>query len=587
MFSLSGGVWSQVGNKLVGSGAGSSALQGMGVTICADAITIAVGGPGDTGGGSVWIFTLSGSSYLQQGGKFTANPTSTQFGTSVALAADSTTLVVGADGDSGSVGAMFVFTRNATGVWSQQGEKNEGRNSVSSAIYLGRSVAISANGNIAAVGGVQDSNSIGATWIFTRNTHSIWAQYGIKLVGSGFSGSIVWQGDYNTVSLSADGTILLVGGEGDNSNIGAAWAFADFFFTPCTRPTSKTSITYSSCSSSLYSGTICTPSCTTNYTANSNLSIICNNGTMSTPLGTCYPNCLTLFTPLAANANYGNCTANFASGRNCSIECTSNALLTTGSTRAACSNAGVWTLPTAVCTLIGAIFGLNQVHSRVVFSIYLLGVVGIVVIYFVHLKRQRRPPAVFAIVTFIFSVTHVISVFYFTVSVFIFHWPYALTSLILWLLSTFSNIALTLYIRSRYIMAANVIQTWAYEVPLQFTYIILAGFLDVQNLNLMVSGIYHKPCFSAPLPESTIRKIDFLSGFRVVTEILPQIVIRTVLIFTTPVLTTGSDNEKASIIVSLTFFLMGIANGVASRVHDFFFLHKLENLNKIREFAMK
>ena len=60
--------------------------------------------------------------------------------------------------------------------------------------------------------------------------------------------------------------------------------------------------------------------------------------------------CLSLFTAIA-NSNYGTCTNNFAPG-SCSIVCLSNYIVTSGSTSATCSNAGVWTSPTATCSLL-------------------------------------------------------------------------------------------------------------------------------------------------------------------------------------------------------------------------------------------
>ena len=229
VFSFSGGVWSQVGNKLVGSGGSSSAYQGTGVAISADAVTIAVGGYQDTGGGSVWIFTFNGSSYGQEGGKITANPSSSGFGQSVALSSD--TLIVGAIYDNNGVGAMYVFTRSEVGVWSQQGGRNVGTDYVGTTVNQGRVVAISANGNVAAVGGPYDNNNIGATWIFTRNSSNIWAQYGDKLVGSDYAGTDIKQGDTNSISVSADGAILFVGGWSDNTGVGAAWPFHDNNFS--------------------------------------------------------------------------------------------------------------------------------------------------------------------------------------------------------------------------------------------------------------------------------------------------------------------------------------------------------------------
>src|SRR5439155_938 len=84
------------------------------------------------------------------------------------------------------------------------------------------SVALSADGNTAIVGGRSDNSSAGATWVFTRSG-GVWSQQGSKLVGTGAVGSLVFQG--YSVALSADGNTAIVGGIADNSSAGAAWVY--------------------------------------------------------------------------------------------------------------------------------------------------------------------------------------------------------------------------------------------------------------------------------------------------------------------------------------------------------------------------
>jgi hypothetical protein len=75
--------------------------------------------------------------------------------------------IVGGYSDSSFAGAAWVFTRSS-GVWSQQGSKLVGTGALGSA-EQGYSVALSADGNTAIVGGPSDSSSVGATWVFTRS----------------------------------------------------------------------------------------------------------------------------------------------------------------------------------------------------------------------------------------------------------------------------------------------------------------------------------------------------------------------------------------------------------------------------------
>ncbi len=232
VFTRSGGVWTQEGDKLVGTyRAGESALplgQGMSVALSADGDTAIVGGWRAEG---VWVFTRSGGVWRQQGNKLvgTGAGGSARQGMSVALSANGNTAIVGGWSDNGKIGAAWVFTRN-DGVWTQQGKKLVGAGAVGSA-YQGISVALSADGNTAIVGGPGDNpggrlmpfglGAAGAAWVFTRSG-GVWTQEGDKLVTNGAAGS-ARQG--MSVALSADGNTALVGGLANDGGVGSASAF--------------------------------------------------------------------------------------------------------------------------------------------------------------------------------------------------------------------------------------------------------------------------------------------------------------------------------------------------------------------------
>ena len=147
--------------------------------------------------------------FAQQGGKLVGAGAvgAASQGVSAALSADGNTAIVGGIDDNGSIGALWVYTRTG-GVWSQQGPKLVGTGSVGSPVYQGWSVALSADGNTAIEGGFYDNNWVGAAWVFTR-TGGVWSQQGPKLIGAGAAGP-ARQG--SAVALSADGNTALVGG---------------------------------------------------------------------------------------------------------------------------------------------------------------------------------------------------------------------------------------------------------------------------------------------------------------------------------------------------------------------------------------
>ena len=227
VFTRSGSAWSQQGPKLVGTGAVGTANQGWSVALSADGNTLAVGGLQDNGTGATWVFVRSATLWSQQGSKLVGTgavgPYVTTQGWAVALSADGNTLAVGGPNDQAgsTTGATWVFTRIGN-AWSQQGPKLVGTGAVGTAAYQGHAVALSADGNTLAVGGYSDNSTVGATWLFTRSG-TAWSQQGPKLVGTG-AGGAAHQG--SAVALSADGNTLAVGGLFDNNGIGAAWVFS-------------------------------------------------------------------------------------------------------------------------------------------------------------------------------------------------------------------------------------------------------------------------------------------------------------------------------------------------------------------------
>jgi hypothetical protein len=214
-----------IGSKLVGTGGSAVAYQGTAVALSADGNTAVVGGFFDSSQvGAAWIFTRTNGVWSQQGDKLLGSDVvgAARTGWSVAISADSNTVAVGAPEDKGGGGAVTIFTRN-NGIWSQQGNKLLGTGAGSLDAYQGWSVALSADGNTLASGAIGDNYAAGAVWIFTR-TSGVWSQQGNKLVGTGSSGSTPEQG--YSVALSSDGNTLLSGAPYDVvPGLGAMFVF--------------------------------------------------------------------------------------------------------------------------------------------------------------------------------------------------------------------------------------------------------------------------------------------------------------------------------------------------------------------------
>ena len=254
----------QQGNKLVGAGAVGSAGQGYSVGLSGDGNTAIVGAPYDNGStGAAWIYTRTNGVWNQQAASWSvqglkadpnkvtplqfrpmetqqfsvaqrgrpeglgyslAAPVSgrnrgeelvgsvscfdmsgSQQGYSVALSADGSTALIGGPLDCAHSGAAWVFTRS-NGVWTQQGSKLHGTGAVSSRSQ-GWAVALSGDGNTCVVGEPDDNGYAGAVWVFTRGNGS-WTQQGSKLVANDVT-ELAYFGQ--SVALSGDGNTLLVG----------------------------------------------------------------------------------------------------------------------------------------------------------------------------------------------------------------------------------------------------------------------------------------------------------------------------------------------------------------------------------------
>jgi FG-GAP repeat len=200
IFTRSRGTWSQQA-KVVANNAIGAAQQGSAVALSGDGNTALVGGPLDNStAGAVWVFALSNGAWVQQAkligtgavGAPLAGCQSACQGLAVALSADGNTAIVGGPWDAPCCGgdrrgAAWIFTRSG-GVWTQQGAKLLGSTNVNQGAFQGASVALSADGGTALIGGPSDQSGTGAAWVFI-NSGGTWTQQGDKLVAANESGS--------------------------------------------------------------------------------------------------------------------------------------------------------------------------------------------------------------------------------------------------------------------------------------------------------------------------------------------------------------------------------------------------------------
>ena len=197
----------------------------MSVALSADGNTALVGAPADGTyteyRGAAFVFTRSGSTWTQQGEKLTGAGEAARAGSaeSVALSADGNTALIGGPPTTTRLGAAWVFTRSGS-TWTQQGEKLTGGGESGEGEFGKQRGAVRRRQH-RADRRLQRQRTQGAAWVFTRSG-STWTQQGEKLTGGGrpakASSAPAWR-------CPRDGNTALIGEWGIESGIGAAWVF--------------------------------------------------------------------------------------------------------------------------------------------------------------------------------------------------------------------------------------------------------------------------------------------------------------------------------------------------------------------------
>jgi hypothetical protein len=223
VFVRSGGLWNLQTFLAAGESANTVPVTGNWVGLSGDGNTALVGASGESYSmGSAYIFVRSGSSWSQQA-KLVAVDAATgeEFGYSVSLNSDGSVAVVGAVGDDGGRGSAYVFTRSGS-TWSQQAKLTASDGTASD--NFGFSISLSGDANTAIVGASWNDNARGSAYLFVRNGGT-WSQQS-KLTASDGANSDLFG---CSVSLSGDGNTALVGASGHTwatrTHCGGAYVF--------------------------------------------------------------------------------------------------------------------------------------------------------------------------------------------------------------------------------------------------------------------------------------------------------------------------------------------------------------------------
>lgn len=252
VFTRSGEVWEQqasVEASFSTDAEGDAIVNGFGasVSLTLDGDTLVVGAPSEqsaaTGvngnqndssvvnAGAAYVFERNNGEWQEQAYLKASNTGRlVEFGSSVVISADGSTIAVGALGESSiasgilvrpsseevmqefsnnNAGAAYVFAHNGGG-WQQQAFIKSSNPEVDD--RFGEAVTLSADGNILAVAASGDDNFAGAVYVFTRNSGDWDQQEYLKAGNNGLAPGAQFG---SAISISADGSTLAIGASGE------------------------------------------------------------------------------------------------------------------------------------------------------------------------------------------------------------------------------------------------------------------------------------------------------------------------------------------------------------------------------------
>src|SRR5690606_20061698 len=211
-------VWKQKGQNIDGKSAGGQ--NGFSVSLSSNGNVVAIGAPykawqGDifNPSGTVRVYNYSNISgvWTQIGQDIDGEGFQYYSGTSISLSSDGSILAIGTIFEAGT-GVVRVY-KNISAVWTQIGNTIYGEGNSD---RFGRSVSLSSDGNVLAVGGyLNDEKGLNAGHARVyQNISGVWTH-----VGNDIDGETAHEQVGFSVSLSADGNIITLGAVNSSARI--------------------------------------------------------------------------------------------------------------------------------------------------------------------------------------------------------------------------------------------------------------------------------------------------------------------------------------------------------------------------------
>ncbi len=209
------GVWVQIGNDINGKAAGD--LSGHSVSLSGDGSTVAIGSPGHkingiSYSGHARVFKNTSGNWIQVGNDIIDNVADSS-GSCVAISSNGNIVAVASAHGNSIVPESVRIYQNILGTWTQIGSDIVGE---SPGDLSGQSIAISDDGSIVAIGAPTNSgngNKSGHVRVY-ENLSGVWTQ-----IGNDIDGRNAEDRSGTSVALSANGEIVAIGSPNSNENI--------------------------------------------------------------------------------------------------------------------------------------------------------------------------------------------------------------------------------------------------------------------------------------------------------------------------------------------------------------------------------
>ncbi len=216
VFENQDGSWVQKGEALTGDDV--SDVFGSSISLSADGNILAVGAPDNNGDsfevGNVKIFRFESDNWVQIGDEILGESLSDHSGAAISLSDDGNRVAIGAPNSGSNIGHVRVY-ENVDDEWVQLGDDIDGENEND---YSGTSVSINEDGSIVAIGAPNNGDSgiaSGHVRVFQEES-GVWVQ-----IGEDIDGGQDYYKAGSSVSINNQGNILAIGAI-DNNNSGSA-----------------------------------------------------------------------------------------------------------------------------------------------------------------------------------------------------------------------------------------------------------------------------------------------------------------------------------------------------------------------------